>query len=477
MAPNNGHPDVLHIAIVGSGPSGFYAAEALLRSGRNVQIDMIERLPTPFGLVRSGVAPDHPKLKQSTLVFDRISRQEGFNFLGNVMVGRDVSLCELQTTHHAVILACGAHRDRRMGIPGEDLDGSHTATEFVGWYNGNPDFRDRSFDFSQEVAVIIGHGNVAADVCRILAKPVDELRATDIAEHALQALAESRIKKIHVIGRRGPAQAKFTPKELRELGEIKGAVASLEAQECYVGAQCEVELASPTNTFAAKNVELFRCYTANASSAASRTLEFRFCLSPVALHGNGRVEGMTVERNALEGPAFSQVARPTGVREEISCGLVFRSIGYRSGAIEGAPFEPQRGVVPNDRGRVLEGGQHVPGLYVTGWQKRGPSGIIGTNRADSVETVENLLSDFAASSGPPRPGVTGLRDLLEGRDVRIVDIEGWQRIDAAETERGRPRGKPREKFTRIDEMLSVLEFQEPRTIDDFAAGQGQVSRP
>jgi len=456
MTHPNGRQDVLHIAIVGSGPSGFYAAEALLRSGRNVQVDMIERLPTPFGLVRSGVAPDHPKLKQSTLVFDRISRQEGFNFLGNVMVGRDVSLVELQSTHHAVILACGAHSDRRMGIPGEDLEGSHTATAFVGWYNGHPDFRDRVFDFTQEVAVIVGHGNVAADVCRILAKPVDELRSTDISDHAFHALSESRLREIYLVGRRGPAQAKFTPKELRELGEIEGTVARLDAQECHVGAQCEVELASPTNTFAAKNVELFRSYILNESSGASRTIRFRFCLRPVALHGNGRVEAMTLERNALEGPAFAQVARPTGACEVLSCGLVFRSIGYRSEAIEGAPFDPQRGVVPNDRGRVLDDSHHVPGLYVTGWQKRGPSGIIGTNRADSIETVEALLSDFAAASGSPRPGATALRDLLEGRGIRIVGLEDWQKIDAAETERGKATGKPREKFTRIDEMLSVL---------------------
>lgn len=477
MTLANGRQDALHIAIVGSGPSGFYAAEALLRSGRNVQVDMIERLPTPFGLVRSGVAPDHPKLKQSTLVFDRISRQEGFNFLGNVMVGRDVSLAELQSTHHAVILACGAHSDRRMGIPGEDLDGSHTATEFVGWYNGHPDFRDRVFDFSQEVAVIVGHGNVAADVCRILAKPIDELRSTDIADHALQALSESRIREIYLVGRRGPAQAKFTPKELRELGEITGSVAMLDARECHVGAQCEVELASPTNTFAAKNVELFRSYASNEPSGASRTIRFRFGLSPVALNGNGRVEAMTLERNALEGAAFSQVARPTGAREEVSCGLVFRSIGYRSEAIEGAPFDPRRGVVPNDRGRVLDGSQHVPGLYVTGWQKRGPSGIIGTNRADSIETVEALLSDFAAASGSPRPGATVLRGPLEGRGVRIVNIEDWQKIDAAETERGKAQGKPREKFTRIDEMLSVLESVEPDAIDDFPVGHSRLSRP
>ncbi len=477
MAHVNGRQDVLHIAIVGSGPSGFYAAEALLRSGRKVQVDMIERLPTPFGLVRSGVAPDHPKLKQSTLVFDRIFRQEGFNFLGNVMVGRDVSLAELQTTHHAVILACGAQCDRRMGIPGEDLNGSHTATEFVGWYNGHPDFRDRTFDFSQELAVIIGHGNVAADVCRILAKPVDELRTTDIAEHALQALSESRIREIHVIGRRGPAQAKFTPKELRELGEIGGATAILDARECYVGAQCEVELASPTNTFASKNVELFRSYTANVPSATSRTIRFRFCLSPVALHGNGHVEGMTLERNALEGAAFAQAARPTGAREEIACGLVFRSIGYRSEAIEGAPFEPQRGIVPNYRGRVLEGERHIRGLYVTGWQKRGPSGIIGTNRADSVETVGQLLSDIGADFALPRSGMTRLRALLQTRGVHTVDNDGWHAIDAAEIERGKPQGKPREKFTRVDEMLSLLECAEPKRIaPDLAPRPGQVSR-
>ncbi len=477
MTHADGPQDVLHIAIVGSGPSGFYAAEALLRSGQNVRVDMIERLPTPFGLVRSGVAPDHPKLKQSTLVFDRISRQVGFNFIGNVMVGRDCSLAELQSTHHAVILACGAHSDRRMGIPGEDLYGSHTATEFVGWYNGHPDFRDRVFDFSQEVAVIIGHGNVAADVCRILAKPVDELQSTDISDHALQALSESQIKEIYLVGRRGPAQAKFTPKELRELGEIKGSVARLDAQECHIGAQCQVELASPANTFAAKNVELFRSYALSESSGASRTIKFRFCLSPAAVHGDTQVEAITLERNALDGPAFAQVARPTGACEELSCGLVFCSIGYRSEAIKGAPFEPHRGVVPNDHGRVRNGDQHVPGLYVTGWQKRGPSGIIGTNRADSIETVEALLSDFASSSGPPRSGAEALNDLLERRGVRIVNIEDWQKIDAAETERGRAKGKPREKFTRINEMLSVLESQEPRTIDDIAAGQGQVSRP
>ena len=456
MAGLHAQNEPLHVAIVGSGPSGFYAAEALLRSDRNVQVNMIERLPTPFGLVRSGVAPDHPKLKQSILVFDRISRQDGFSFFGNVLVGREVSVSDLEATHHAVIFACGAQLDRKMGITGEDLGGSHTATEFVGWYNGHPDFRDRSFDLQQDVAVIIGHGNVAADVCRILAKPVDELRTSDMAEHALDALSESRVKEIHVIGRRGPAQAKFTPKELRELGEIEGVAATLDLAECSVGKQCEIELASPTNTFAPKNVELFRKFAECAPSNGSRRIIFRFCLSPVALTGNGHVEGIELSRTELTGPAFSQVAQPTGVIEEVACGLVFRSIGYRSEPIDGVPFDGQHGVVPNAQGRVLKGGMPISGLYVTGWQKRGPSGIIGTNRADSLETVESLLSDFGDLSVPSKHGAAGLRALLQDRDVRVVDIEDWQKIDAAEIRRGQPIGKPREKFTRVEEMLALL---------------------
>lgn len=447
---------MLQIAIVGSGPSGFYAAEALLRSKLNVCVNMVERLPTPFGLVRSGVAPDHPKLKQTIVVFDRISRQEGFSFLGNVMVGRDVSVCELLATHHAVIFACGAQCDRQMGIPGEDLTGNHTATEFVGWYNGHPDFRDKTFDLTRKVAVIVGHGNVAADVCRILAKPIDELRNSDIAEHAVDALSKSQVRKILVIGRRGPVQAKFTPKELRELGEIADAIPSVDPGECDVGKQCEIELASPTNTNAAKNLELFRSFVRPPQSSASRTISFRFCLSPLAVHGNGRVEGMTFSRNVLTGPALSQVAHANGASEEISCGLVFRSIGYRSVPIEGLPFDMQRGIIPNDRGRVLVDDKPCPGLYVTGWQKRGPSGVIGTNRADSLETVESLISDFPALPTSSKLGIPGLLSHFEGRNVQVVDLEGWHKIDAAEVERGKKSGKPREKFTRVDEMLALL---------------------
>jgi ferredoxin/flavodoxin---NADP+ reductase len=277
----------IHVAIVGAGPSGFYAAEALLRSGLPVRVDMIERLPTPFGLVRSGVAPDHPKLKQPILVYERIARTSGFNFFGNVQVGRDVTVAELRATHHAVVFACGAEADRRMGIPGENLPGSHTATEFVGWFNGHPDYRDQTFDLGLETVAIVGQGNVAADVCRILAKPVDELRSTDIAEHALDALARSRVREVHVIGRRGPVQVKFTTKELRELGEIAGCSTLADAADLVLNAESETELTDRNNLNGPGNIALFRAFAARKLGVGQRAIRFRFHLSPVALVGNG----------------------------------------------------------------------------------------------------------------------------------------------------------------------------------------------
>lgn len=450
---------MIHAAIVGAGPSGFYAAEALLRSGLPVQVDMIERLPTPFGLVRSGVAPDHPKLKEAILVYDRIARTPGFNFLGNVSVGRDVSVSELQAAYHAVVFACGAQTDRAMGIPGEDLPRSHTATEFVGWFNGHPDYRDRTFDLDQETVAILGQGNVAADVCRILAKSVDELRTTDIAEHALDALARSRVREIFIIGRRGPAQAKFTTKELRELGEIAGCATLVDPAELILNAASEVELADRNNLNGPRNLKLFRAFASRSAAFGQRTIRFRFRLSPVALAGTGHVEKMILTRNRLEGPAFAQVARPTGELIELPCGLVFRSIGYRGVPIPGLPFDKSRGTVPHAAGRVLDTARALPGLYVTGWLKRGPSGIIGTNRADSVETVASLLADLPKACDREKHGADSLRPLLEGRGVRVLNYRDWLMVDSAEIERGKPRSKPREKFTRIPEMLAVVPDQ------------------
>ena len=442
-----------HVAIVGAGPSGFYAAEALLRSDLPVKVDMIERLPTPFGLVRSGVAPDHPKLKQAILVYDRIARTPGFSFFGNVSVGRDVSVSELRATYHAVVFACGAQTDRRLGIPGEDLPSSHTATEFVGWFNGHPDYRDRTFDLGQEAVAIVGQGNVAADVCRILAKSVEELRATDIAEHALDALARSKVREIHIIGRRGPLQAKFTTKELRELGEVAGCATLVDPVELTLNTASQAELADRNNLDGSGNLKLFRAFATRKAALGQRTIWFRFHLSPVALVGEDHVEKMLLIRNHLEGPPFAQVARPTDERIELPCGLVFRSIGYRGVPIPGLPFNDALGTVAHVAGRVLDGTATLPGLYVTGWLKRGPTGIIGTNRADSVETIASVLADLPKTYDREKQGAEALRPLLEGRGVRVLNYQNWLMVDSAEIERGKPKGKPREKFTRIHEML------------------------
>lgn len=452
---SEGNP--LRAAVVGSGPSGFYAAEALLKGGVAARVDMIERLPVPYGLVRHGVAPDHPKLKEAILVYDKIGRLPNFSLLGNVTVGRDVTVDELLANYHAVVFASGAETDRRLGIPGEDLPGSHTATEFVGWYNGHPDYRDRRFDLSQEVAVIVGQGNVAADVCRILAKSVDELRPTDISAHALEALAASRVREIHVVGRRGPAQAKFTNKELRELGELANADAVIDPAALELNPASAAELEAKANVASAKNVEIFREWAGRAPAGKSRRIVFHFLKGPVAIEGDGRVERVVLARNRLEGEPFQQVARETGETETLPCGLLFRSIGYSGVAIPGVPFDAKRGVIPNREGRVLDAaGDQVSGLYAAGWIKRGPTGIIGTNRADSVATVKSLLADLPRLPPDPKPGAAGLAAVLAGRGVRPVSFQDWLAIDAREIALGQPKGKPREKFTRTTEMLACL---------------------
>ena len=450
----------LRVAVVGAGPSGFYAAEALLKSDAAVEVDLLERLPSPYGLVRSGVAPDHPKLKQSIEVYKKIAAHEDLRFFGNVAVGADVRPEELRELYHAVIYTCGAETDRRLGIDGEDLPGSHTATEFVGWYNGHPDYRDREFDFGHETAAIIGQGNVAADVARILSKSADELRATDIAEHALDALAQSRIKTIAVIGRRGPAQAKFTTKELREFLALEHCRAEIDPAELELNEAGRAEVADvKEGKVAAKNLAVFEQMAADAGGAdKARRCRMMFCRSPVRLEGGDRIERAVLERNRLEGAAFRQKAVGTGETETLECGLLFRSIGYRGVAIEGVPFHDAWGVIANDGGRVTDGpdGAVAPGLYAAGWIKRGPSGIIGTNRACAVETVTALLEDRAALLAEAREGRSGLARLLDGRGARPIDFGDWQKIDAAEVARGEPKGKPREKFTRREEMLAAL---------------------
>ena len=446
-------------AIVGSGPSGFYATEALLRSGPVVLVDMYERLPSPFGLVRSGVAPDHPKLKQPIRVYQQIAESPRFQFLGNVTVGRDITVEELKGCYHAVIFACGAETDRKLGIPGEHLAGSHAATEFVGWYNGHPDYRELVFDLSHETAVVIGQGNVAVDVCRILCKTADELRHTDIAGHALEILAKSKIRDVYMIGRRGPAQAKFTHQELREFGELTDCDPIVDPRDLELNPASRAELADRRNRANTKSYEVLRAFAARAAPTRRRRCHIRFLKSPKEIKGDSRLERVVLARNCLEGEPSQQVARETGEVEELACGMLFRSIGYRGVPIAGVPFDDGRGVFANRVGRVVDGENIVPGLYVTGWIKRGATGIIGTNRADSEATVTSLLSDLPSLPSDARTGADGLTRLLRSRSVRVVSYMDWQKMDAAEIRRGETAGKPREKFTRVKEMLEVLESE------------------
>jgi ferredoxin--NADP+ reductase len=357
-----------------------------------------------------------------------------------------------------VLLAYGAETDRHLGVPGEDLPGSHTATEFVAWYNGHPEYRDRHFDLSAEVVVIVGQGNVAADVCRILAKSVDELRVTDIAEHALDALAASRVREIHVIGRRGPAQAKFTNKELKELGELANCTAEVDPGALELNAESRAELEAKTSFVSVKNVEILRDLASRPRGGKARRLILHFLKSPSRLTGAGRLQEVVLERNRLEGAPFEQTAHGTGVTETLACGLLFRSIGYSGMAMAGVPFDARRGLIQTRWGRVVDGADvSIPGLYAAGWIKRGPTGIIGTNRADSVASVKSLLADVPTLPQDARAGSTGIAPLLAARGVRSVCYGDWQAIDTEEVARGAPKGKPREKFTRVNEMLQVLE--------------------
>lgn len=459
MATLGTEENPLLVAIVGSGPSGFYAAEALIKSEINVKVDVLERLPSPYGLVRSGVAPDHQKLKQVIALYEKTAESPDFNLIANVNVGTDISVEELRQSHHAVIITSGAETDRKLGVPGEDLDGSYTATEFVGWYNGHPDYRDREFDLSHEVAVIIGQGNVAADVSRILSKTVDELKHTDIAQHALDVLAESNIKEIHVIGRRGPAQAKFTPKELREFGELSDCNSIVRAEDMILNPESEAELLEKSNIASKKIYEQF-CEFSNceADSKKSKNCYFRFLLGPKELIGDTKLEKVILEKNQLSGEAFKQSARGTGETIELETGILFRSIGYLGVPIAGVPFNESWGTIPNEKGRIIDNNCNIiPQLYTAGWIKRGPSGIIGTNRACSVETVECLLEDIAKLDNKTnKAGAKAIYTILERKNIHHLCYDDWEKIDKKEIERGKLRGKPREKYTYIDEMLSEI---------------------
>lgn len=444
----------LRVAIIGSGPSGFYAAEHLQRSGLEVHVDMYDRLPTPFGLVRGGVAPDHDKIKSVTRVYDKIAGEEGFRFFGNVEFGRDIDHDDIADLYHAVIYATGARKSRRLGIPGEDTPGSHPAPAFVGWYNGHPDFVRWRFDLSVERAVVVGVGNVAMDVARILAQSPDALARTDIAAHALAALRESRVRHILVLGRRGPAQSAFTPKELKELGVLEGVDVVVDPAELELDAASAASLAGAPDRVRRNLAELAE-YAARPRSGAERVIEFRFLRSPVEILGTERVTGVRLARNALVAGADGSLrTRATGEEETIDAGLVLRAVGYLGAPLPGVPFDDGLGVIPNRAGRV----DGRPGEYVAGWIKRGPTGIIGTNKPDAAETVESLIADARAGvlRDPPAATRAEAEARLGHNRPAYTTYADWQLLDELERGRGAEVGAPRRKFTRVSDMLDAL---------------------
>lgn len=445
----------LHVAVVGSGPAGFYTAAHLFASDVPVEVDMIERLPTPWGLVRMGVAPDHPNIKAVSRAFEKIAKNPGFRFFGNVEVGRDVSHDELAAIYDAVVYTVGAQADRRLGIDGEDLPGSWPATKFVAWYNGHPDYQDLPFDLSGETAVVIGNGNVAVDVARMLALTPDELGVTDTNDHAIEAINNAGVRDIIMLGRRGPAQAAFTTPELQELGELAGADVIVDPADLELDAASAAALEDDRAT-ARRNVDLLREYAARAPEGKPRRIHLRFCVSPVAILGDGKVEAIEVVRNTLVVDDRGNIAAvATEERETIPCSLVLRSVGYRGQSIAGVPFDDRRGTIANDDGRVVDAeGAVVPGVYCAGWIKRGPSGVIGTNKKDASETAELLLEDYRAGKLPTRDGGGDeLERILVGRNVELVEYESWEAIDAHERERGEPYGRPRVKLVTWEQLL------------------------
>jgi ferredoxin--NADP+ reductase len=437
----------LRVAIVGAGPAGFYVAEHLQKHDEVVStIDLFDRLPTPYGLVRLGVAPDHQKIKSVTKAYEKVAAHPGFRFFGGVAFGQHVTRADLECHYDAIVLTVGAPADRRMGIAGEDLPGSLSATDFVAWYNAHPDCRELPVDLSVTDAVVVGNGNVAVDVARILTRDPEELAATDVADHALTALRASRVRIVTMLGRRGPAQAAFTTKEIRELADLAGVTLMVDP--------ADLENLGELDEDARRVVDALHEVAGRTPGIADRVIRLVFLTSPTALIGDGRVRGVATVENDLV--VTDGVPRPvatdrTGV---IPAGLVLRAVGYRGVPLPDVPFDERSGTVPNAAGAVTG----APGLYVAGWVKRGPQGVIGTNKQDAGETVSTLLSDLSSGAiGRARLASSdALRRLLAERCSRVVSWEDWSAIDAAERAAGAPAGRPRRKFTTVSEMYEVL---------------------
>jgi ferredoxin--NADP+ reductase len=454
----------IRVAIIGSGPSGFYAADHLLkRSGPEIIVDMYERLPTPFGLVRGGVAPDHAKIKSVTKLYSRIASHERFSFFGNIEFGADVSRFDLSEHYHGIIYAVGAQTDRKLGIPGEDLTNSYAATEFVGWYNAHPDYRDHDFDLSgiKRVAVI-GVGNVAMDVARILARTPEELYGTDIADYALEALRHSEVEVIYIMGRRGPAQAAFTNPEIKELGEMADADIIVECDEASLDELSATHLKKARDRSAIRNVKILQSYVDRGLTGKSRRIIMRFLVSPSEIIGEEKVEAMKIVKNELYLDENDNLRpRATGQYETLPLDMVFRSVGYRGVPLLDVPFYDRWGTIPNDHGRVLtkhEGRERLAGNYVVGWIKRGPSGIIGTNKPDAIESADCFLEDLETGDvlQPRDTRDESVLEMVRTRKPTFISFDEWKILDEIELQRGADCGRSRVKFTTVEEMLEAL---------------------
>ncbi|OBK44371.1 FAD-dependent oxidoreductase [Mycobacterium sp. 1081908.1] len=446
-----------HVAIVGSGPSGFFAAASLLKAADasediDVAVDIIEMLPTPWGLVRSGVAPDHPKIKSISKQFEKTAEDPRLRFFGNVVVGEHVSAAELAERYHAVIYAIGAQSDRSLKIPGEDLPGSMAAVEFVGWYNAHPHFEQATPDLSGARAVVIGNGNVALDVARILVTDPDELARTDIADHALESLRPCGVAEVVVIGRRGPLQTAFTTLELRELADLEGVDVIIDPADLEGITDEDAAAAGKTTK---QNIKVMRDYAAREPRPGHRRIVFRFLTSPIEIKGDGKVESIVLGRNELVSDESGRVAaKDTGEREELPAQLVVRSVGYRGMPTAGLPFDDKSATIPNTDGRV-HGSRNE---YVVGWIKRGPTGVIGTNKKDSQDTVDTLLNDLAGAEALaefPADHADSLADWLVSRQPKVVTSAHWEVIDRHERAAGEPHGRPRVKLPSVAEMLRI----------------------
>ena len=440
----------LRVAIIGAGPSGFYAAGQLLAVAEpQFAVDLYDRLPTPYGLVRSGVAPDHPKIKSVTRAYDKTTDHERFRFFGHVELGGDISRAQLLQHYHVVMYTLGTSIDKRLGIPGEDLRGSHAATEFVAWYNGHPDHCGLEVDLQAKQAVVVGAGNVALDVARMLALASSELEVTDTADHAMEVLRSSGIEEITILARRGPLQAAWTNPELLEIGELERADVEVIGADLDELSAVALQEADKTRR---RNVEIMRDYAARAKNGKPITVRFRFLASPIELRGdeNAHVRAVKIENNAIVAREDGSLsAQGTGTFEELPAQLVFRSIGYTGQPVDDVPFDERRGLIRNTGGRVTDAnGAHRVGEYVSGWIKRGPSGVIGTNKKDSQDTVVKILEDAAAGC-LNQPGSDDIEGMIATHCEHAVTWEAWQAIDAIETAAGEASapGRPRVKLT------------------------------